>query len=206
MQSFPARETIPSLHRDLGVARKSLSAPHEFAWEVLRGQVQGARWCTYCTNRSDSHSTSANTPEGINSDANRLFDSVPNELFLGLVLPALRLAFYRSVALARCVFQLFTVHDYYFSAAVLDQPGFLQHARSHSHTRATCTKHVRKELLCKPDDVSANAILAHQQPSSQALVHLVKTVTGSHLCGFTRPFLRDTYQSTFQSWARGEYW
>src|ERR1700735_1377053 len=203
---LPVRGRNPSPHQGFALAGKWRLRHHGFAWRFSRDRGQEGPRYKYCTSRRGSYDLYRRVWKAENTGMKFkcLFASVPTELFFGLVTPVLRLPVYRRVTLARGIFQLFPVFDLYFSARVGDQPGLLQHSRGQSHTRAPGTQHVRQELLRQRYDVFANAILAHQQPSSQPFVHLVKPIAGGHLRGLHPHFLRKTLQRFLQRWALGQ--
>src|SRR6202040_2896300 len=83
----------------------------------------------------------------------------------GFVLPQLGLAIDGIVAFASRGFQPGTVTNRDFAASVADQTSLLQHAGRDSDAGAARAQHVRQEFLRQDDNVAADAVLTHQQPS-----------------------------------------
>jgi len=104
----------------------------------------------------------------------------------------------RGVALAGGIFQAAAVVDPDAPAIVSDEAGFLQNARGDSDAGAPSSEHVREEFLREGYDVSAEPILAHQEPTSEAFVHFMKTVAGTDVGGLHSHALRVTVQFFFQ--------
>src|SRR5271170_7585394 len=80
------------------------------------------------------------------------------------------------------------------AAIVGYESGFLQNAGGHGDAGAASAEHVREKFLRQGHDVSAEAVLAHQQPARQALVHFMHAIAGGDMGCLHSESLRITVQ------------
>ena len=90
--------------------------------------------------------------------------------------PFRALLLHHFVTFAGRHFQLGPVDNIDVSALVRNQACLLQDACSHRDTGSAGAQHVCQKLLGQCNEVRSNAVLAHQQPSRQPLIHFVKPI------------------------------
>ena len=110
---------------------------------------------------------------------------------------------YYGIALARGFFEFLAIQDARFSAAIVDDSGFLEDASGHGYTRAPGPQHAREQIMGEWQDFHTNPVLSHQEPARQALVHFVQTVAGSDLLGLQRLQIGKAGQ---QPLPHGKFW
>ena len=86
-----------------------------------------------------------------------------------------------GIALAGGGFKAFTVKDVDVAALVFDEADALERACRHGHGSATRAEHLREKLLRDVKLIVLNAILEHEEPAREPLLHLVEAVAGDEL-------------------------
>src|SRR5260221_1089294 len=107
----------------------------------------------------------------------------------------------RGITCAGGGFEAGTIENLDRTAGVVDQLRFFQKADGHVDAGAAHSQHVRQEFLSQADQVSAQAVLAHQEPAGHALVNVVQAVASGDLCGLAGKFKGVALQLSAQHWA-----
>ncbi len=95
--------------------------------------------------------------------------------------PSLALLLHHFVAFAAGGFQPEPVDDVDVPALISNQASLLQYAGGDGDAGPAGSQHVGQKFLGQRHKVGADAVLAHQQPTSQPFIHFVKPVAGGHL-------------------------
>src|SRR6201993_4535977 len=85
-----------------------------------------------------------------------------------------------------------------------DQSCFLQNSGSNRYAGSPGSQHVRKKLLRERHSISAESILAHQEPASEPLVHFMQPVTSRYVDGLHSQVQAVAAQSFCQRRASGK--
>ncbi len=85
------------------------------------------------------------------------------------------------VALARSLFQTFTIQNRDAAARVLDQVSRLQRSTGYGHTTAARAQHVCYELMSQLQLIPLHPIMDHQQPTTQTLFDAMQPIAQSTL-------------------------
>ena len=86
-----------------------------------------------------------------------------------------------AVTFACCVFQFFAIQNPDSAAHIFDQSGAFQYACGKGHSWTPATQHLGKKFMRERQYFRIHAVLAHEQPTCQALLQLMQAVTCGHL-------------------------
>src|SRR2546426_7983551 len=78
-----------------------------------------------------------------------------------------------AIALTGCLFQTFSIDDFYRATGVLNEACPLQYSGGQANTRPSGSKHFSEKFVSHWQQIGTNSILAHEQPACETLINLV---------------------------------
>ena len=87
-----------------------------------------------------------------------------------------------AVAFTSGVFEGLAVADFDGAANIFDETSVFQHADGKAHAGPSGASHLGEEFVGQIQHLGIYAVLAHQQPASEALFEFMQTIASSHLC------------------------
>jgi hypothetical protein len=129
---------------------------------------------------------------------NRVFEVGKCLVKLGLPLTGLPVD--GAIAFTGSFFQSFAILNVNDSARIGNEPSLLQDAGGDGDAGAAGGQHVGQKFLSERYDVTAKAILGHQQPPAETLFDFMQAVARGDLGSLQRKFLRKAVQADGKFW------